>query len=511
MSLLRGALVAGLLLTVPVAPALCAERTRVTSQAPGPVVSDLHLDQQEIVKDHRLYVERDFEIELSACIRLGTAGSAVAPEGIRVLMHGRPLTSGKRVYDPASGHFTLTLSSQEMIAQMMPTWQDFRPEQTGARPALFEIVATDAAGREGRASFTPDRTAAAINVTLGRADEYGRTVPATDAPEPAVPVRALDRPVSLTSDAIQHRAPLALVLEHQTPVAHPDAVNDDASLGRASGDRVALTFSTRTGAHIGLLDPASGRLSAIHATFVTPKGTVWRAQWNDDHPYVLALASAQRSVVQAVGTDRRVVLPAQEGYLSPDDGAVDFVADPAGVTYSWGSFGVDLVRCDWQGHEQWRRTPWELFPGTEVANNFYDLPLAVQPDGTLMAFMYGSDDHQPGNHLCAGVAHVGPNGHVLASRMAYFTADTGRRFTIIDGAGALFHGRRLMILNLARFAQDSTDCETEIWDMDADAARPALVIPAGSPSPLEVYGTVVAGDRLIVGCGIGGVAVLRAN
>lgn len=108
------------------------------------------------------------------------------------------------------------------------------------------------------------------------------------------------------------------------------------------------------------------------------------------------------------------------------------------------------------------------------------------------------------------VAEVDWAGKILASRLLVVPS-SAERGGVDGGAAVSFQGRRLMVVNTSKVAGEDVHYEMAIYDMDACAAEPILVVPGKGEGTEEVFGAVVLGDRLVIACGSDGFAVIAGE
>ena len=135
--------------------------------------------------------------------------------------------------------------------------------------------------------------------------------------------------------------------------------------------------------------------------------------------------------------------------------------------------------------------------------------MAIDPaGGGALAFVSGLDYAQPEEPPVMGIAEVGWDGQLRAARLLQASPEDG---PWPDGGAAIaFQGRRLMVVY--RRTDTEMRAETAVFDMDAHAPEPLLVLPgADGDGDGATFGAVVLGDRLVVACGEDGYAVLAAE
>ncbi|MNS57834.1 hypothetical protein D3C72_907330 [compost metagenome] len=105
------------------------------------------------------------------------------------------------------------------------------------------------------------------------------------------------------------------------------------------------------------------------------------------------------------------------------------------------------------------------------------------------------------------------DGRVLAARQITLAPQDETDMDVRGGSAALYKGRRLLVVNRLSYRRATrTDShETLVYDMDSRQATPLLTLSDGEAGSLPVYGAVVLGDRLYLGCGPGGIAVVSAD
>jgi hypothetical protein len=482
--------------------AIAPSALAVEARATGPRVSDVRLETRDNHQEGRLYEVEDYLTVISARIEPGSGGEVKAAD-VRVLMHGRPLTVGKRAYDLKTRRFTLTLTTKDVIGTI-----------TGETPPpgpAITVIARDPAGREGRGTFTVPAPARATGISLSvvTTDSYGRSVPVDDQAAP--PTRPVGTPFSVTPGTLAPTSPLRLRVLKRIPLSPSERLNDFPD-GRLSATHSGIDLSFR-GAYASLLapwDPTSGQLGSAVPIFATPSGAVERARREGRHFYSLAWGAGARSFLEATGTGRRMAVPLTSSHRIDPERPVDFVADDR----RWVVVGSDgtMLGGEWDGRARWRLNGDQLFP-MYIGPHDPAPALARQSDATLMAFFVGEDMGADDDPACAGLAHVGPDGRLLAARMVSLPSQGRGDMGVQGGGAALYRGRRLLVANRLRYddASKTEVHESVLYDMDSRQATPLLILPPAQSGTLPVYGAAVLGDRLYIGCGPSGIAVVTGQ
>lgn len=486
------------------------EGGRPMHAAAGPTVDRVKFDTRAVKRETSLTEEQDFEVVVSARITPGPGKRPISPASIKVYFRGDLVEVGKRTFDPKTGAFTLTLDSE---AHMMLMRRFMIAEGQGKKPELQHVVvvaALDVDGRTGRGHFDePEVAPGSTRVEFYTAwtDQYGRSHRSdgrTASPPPPHPV---GRPISLVGPQLAARSPLRLRLVARQ--AFPES-----PLGARTTTRLVVTPE----GHLGLvrtgtfqttltrLELASGKVLGTQALMAPPKGQVTQVHWDAGRMYHLALRSGRRFVVEARDADRRVVLPSEPrpitgGYVD------DFALGKEDVLFTeYDSSEPSMAACGWDGALRWRLGTSDLFPGTSLHGSMTQLSFTPTATSAL-AFVTGNDYQQPDEPTVVGVAEVERTGKVLASRLMVVppAADRGG----VDGGAAVrFHRRRLMVVNSSKVVGEDVQYQMAIYDMDAPAAEPILVVPGKGEGSEEVFGAVVLGDRLVIACGSDGIAVV---
>jgi hypothetical protein len=479
--------------------------------ASGPAVTDVRLEAHEIKHGGRLYETQDFETVISAHIQ-PRAGQTLDPKSIHVYVQGMLVTLGRRNYDSKTGRFELVLSSKDQMAMMAQmAASDLLSDKRRPGHAVV-VTARDLGGHLGKGTYDePTNIVLKSEVFAVTIDPYGRHIRVPT--EPSVPpARPVGQPVSLTPGTLSPRSPLTLRLVTRQPLSPEQQTGrlSEARLAPAPGGTASFSYKDDDHAFVVRLTPSTWRTEPRQAVFATPKGAVQRSSWSGKQLYALAYGPAGQSFIEAIGTAHRIVLPVEVDSPLVPSAPIDFWADDRQITYATGGGNPDLAACDWEGRSLWRLNA--NLPMLETRfSSLEGFAVTRQPDGSSIGFIQGEDIESQDHGECAVIAHVAHDGRLLATRIVTLIPSGENDFGIENGGGTIYKGRRLMVVNTRRFEGEHMVDETRIYDADSSQAKPLLVLGSIAQSPLEVYGAVVAGDHLIVGCGSSGIAVVNAN
>ncbi len=511
--------VAGLVVTAPTVPAVAGaakphpQGGRTVHAASGPTIDRVSFEDKVVKRETGLTEEQDFVVLVKARILPGPRKRPIEPASIKVFFRGELVEVGQRTFDPKTGAFSLTIDSEAHMALIR---RFAIAEAQGKKPELQPVIvitASDADGRTGSGHYDAPEIApgsARIEVYAGWTDQYGRSHRGDDRAASPPPPHPVGRPISLVGPPLDERSPLRLRLAARQ--AFPEAPLGAKAVTKMVSTPEGHLGLVRTGTYqttLTRLEPASGKVLGTQALMAPPKGQVTQVRWDAGRMYHLAKRSGRRFVVEAREADRRVVVPSEPrpitgGYVD------DFALGQEGVLFTeYDSSEPSVAACGWDGVLRWRFDTSALFPGTSIHGSMTHLSFTPNAASAL-AFMSGNDYEQPDEPTVVGVAEVDWAGKILASRLMVVppSADRGG---VDGGAAATFQGRRLMVVNTSKVIGEDVRFETAVYDMDARAAEPILVVPRKGEGTEEVFGAVVLHDRLVIACGSDGYAVLAGE
>ncbi|MDB5099707.1 MAG: hypothetical protein JWM80_4128, partial [Cyanobacteria bacterium RYN_339] len=420
---------------------------------------------------------------------------------------------GKRAYDPRSGRFSLTLTAPETV-KLMASAEIDEARARLRKDHLVRVVAVDDRGEEAVGYFDPPKDGMSITrVTsrVGFTDPYGRFVERDyDQAQSKQANRAAGRVLTLVGPEVGVTAPLTLRLARRFQVELPGQPGLDTRTVLTPGtkDTADFTFSGTSASFLASISANSGKLVAKEVLLATPKGYPRLARRRGARFDLLSWSQGQ-GVVESAAAGRRVVLPGEPPPLARAGGALDFLADDRQVVYASAGYQPALDACDWQGRPLWHTDDTALLPGTEI-DDVTVVRLTLLSDGTLLLFQAGQDRSRSEAGQFFSVSRLSiDRGKVLASRIMYLPVVKGETRTINGGAAVQMADHELAVLNLDHEVGKTFEEETIVLDLGQPDWRPVARLTSPGDGIFMVYGAAVVGDRLLVGCGTGGAALLE--
>ncbi|MDB5100887.1 MAG: hypothetical protein JWM80_5308 [Cyanobacteria bacterium RYN_339] len=481
----------------------------------GPTVRDVEADTKVIHRENDIFEEDDFQTVISATVLPAKGQAPIDPGRIKVYLQGALVEGGMRSYDRASGRFLFTLTSQEAMKVMRTAIQEGKIGQGKAPEPMVRIAVTDAGGLEGVGVFNARTEGVSMesHLSVGYTDSFGRFVERGEEP-PSPPKRTAGRLYNLVGAQRTPQSPLDLRLVKRFPVQPPIDAGGNASvtLTPAPGGTVDFTFVGESQSYLITIAADSGKVVNSQALVAAPKGAVRQARRLADRIDLLSWRAAGRGVVESPATHQRVVLNAEPLFFGRGGGALDFLADARQIVYVAQDISPVVKACDWAGNTKWQVDDTVLLPNTEIEDRDNDVSLAPTPDGSILVFQSGTDRVQTDNPQFVALSLLsGAHGSVQNSRLMYLPVVAGETLSINGGAGLRLAGHDLVVLNLDRTVGEKYEEETLVLDLDRDDWAPIARLTSPGEGRFAVYGAAVVGDRLVVGCGTGGAALLSVG
>ncbi|MDB5100888.1 MAG: hypothetical protein JWM80_5309 [Cyanobacteria bacterium RYN_339] len=412
-------------------------------------------------------------------------GHALTKEEVRVTFNDRTIRRSLYSFDAKTGDFSLSLDARAM--KTLEATRPFGFEEMGAQNARFNRLEFRVNSKDGHAQVTRNIRPLADLLTQFMGTEAPTTVP----PEPCV--------------AGRHGAPgrdaKAINLRHERDVL-PSGTEGRAQayLVRTDGDGMASW--TVQGA-VGRLLPVADTLRREDQEFFGTIAAVRGLQQVQLVPFPAYAASMDGPsgrtdgvLVRGQRPDRRIELPRffdQVGGMYAND---------AQAILQRGSGALEAFT--WDGKSAWRQDAWPRVERGDVQVSAGELK-GIDGGGVL--------EVSAGRGTIDGVAipflavrRLAADGSVAASSFVLDPSPGAFDF-VEDVRVAQFHGRTFGVVTSSH--STGYDLLTRVYDMASPGGVPVLQLATvKAESPMWTWGALTVGDRLAIGRGDGGVALL---